>query len=184
MEYETHQQSRDQSSTCGDEKHSQVLGNTSSEKGTSVFRNEKCSEKFEVIPSAIDERRESKSVHKRNNDEISEIRSNQIIEDIELREHLFFIEIPSQQSDEDNKKSLLKEAHTRNPELVSEKYGKDNTPRKDDEEESENTVEHEIIRLMASNYLCMLLYLRILAKSIQYANENRFDPYYLSFQNS
>lgn len=142
MEDETHEQSRKYGETRREKKYLEVPRNTSYEERTSVFRNEKRDEKFEIVAPTIDERCESESIHERDDDEVSDVRYDQIIEDVEFRKCFFLEIIPREQSDKEGEKNLFEETHSGNPELAPEKYGSEHTPREKDEEDAEDTVEH------------------------------------------
>lgn len=142
MENETHEKSGKKSETCRDKEDSQVLGNRSRKEYTPLLCDQECDQKLKIIPSAVDERRESEAIYQRDDDEISYIRSDQIVENIEFWECLLLPEIQYKETSKENQKNFFKEIHSRDPKLAPEKYGSENAPRKDGEKDAKNTVEH------------------------------------------
>jgi len=49
-----------------------------------VFCNKESDKKFEIVPTTVDERCKSESIYQSDNHEVSNIRTNKIIEDIEF----------------------------------------------------------------------------------------------------
>jgi len=84
VEYESYQESCKQSNTCREEKYFQILWNTSDKEIASVFCNKESDKKFEIVPTTVDERCKSESIYQSDNHEVSNIRTNKIIENIEF----------------------------------------------------------------------------------------------------
>ena len=142
MEYKTHQNPSSKSHTCREEKYLQVLCHRSFQERTSVFCDEKCDEEFKVVPSTIYERGESESIYQRDNNQVSNIRTDQIIEDIELGEYFLLPKIPYKKRKKGDEKYFLEETNSRNPEFIPKKNRSKNAPRKKNEKNAENTVKH------------------------------------------
>lgn len=147
MEDETHQNPSCECYTCREEKYPQILCDSSPEEGTSVFCDEKCDQEFEIIPSTIYKRRKSKSIYQRYDKQVPDIRPNQIIEYIKLEEYFLLPKIPYKKSEKCDEKYLLEEINSRNPKFTPEKNCPQNTPRKDDNKDAENTVEHKKLKI-------------------------------------
>lgn len=143
MEHKAYQESRCKSQTCREQEYLEITRNRSRKKNASVFCYQKSDEKLEIVSPPIYERRNSETIHEGDYNQISDICSYQIIQDIQFRESFFLEKIPRKRTKQESEKSLFKIIDTRYPKLASEKYSKENTPRKEDEENSKDTVEHE-----------------------------------------
>lgn len=142
VEYEPYENPYSECRACRDKEYFYILRDTSYEETASVFCHEKSDEKFEIIPSAVNERCKSESINQSNYHKISDVRTDQIIEDIELRKYFPFPEIEYEYDNKRPEEYLFEEIYPWNGEFTSEKYTCKYTPRKEDEKYAENTIEH------------------------------------------